>query len=99
MITGHHEGHRYLVSVTGERADWVLNARAVDGRAVLRHGKRRKVSLVEVPAEDRAPILKAYLKWSLGARAIIEVSHNAPVGDFEAVAAKYPVFRITPRDS
>lgn len=98
LITGNHDGERYLVSVTGEKADWVQNARAIGGRAVIRHGKRRKVSLLEVPVEEHAPILKAYLKWSLGARAIIEVSHKAPVADFEAVAAKYPVFRIVPRN-
>jgi deazaflavin-dependent oxidoreductase (nitroreductase family) len=98
LVTGSHEGERYLVSLVGPRCDWVKNARAADGRAVIRHGKRRKVMLVEVPVTERAPILKAYLKWSLGARAIIEVSHKAPVADFEAVAEKYPVFRIVPRD-
>ena len=96
LVTGSHEGERYLVSLVGPRCDWVKNARAADGRAVIRHGKRRKVRLVEVPVEERAPILKAYLKWSLGARAIIEVSHKAPVEEFEAVAEKYPVFRIVP---
>jgi hypothetical protein len=45
---------------------------------------------------ERAPIIKAYLKWSLGARAIIEVSHKAPVAEFEAAGAKYLVFRIVP---
>ena len=39
--------------------------------------------LEEVPVAERAPILKAYLKWSLGARAIIEVSHKAPVEEFD----------------
>jgi deazaflavin-dependent oxidoreductase (nitroreductase family) len=98
LVTGSHEGERYLVSLVGPRCDWVKNARAAGGKAVIRHGKRRRVRLEEVPVEERAPILKTYLKWSLGARAIIEVSHKAPVADFEAVAAKYPVFRIVPRD-
>ena len=96
LITCSCEGERYLVSVTGAGADWVRNARADDGRAVIRHGRRRRVQLQDIPVEERAPILKAYLKWSLGARAIIEVSHKAPVEEFEAVAAKYPVFRIVP---
>ena len=98
LVTGSHEGERYLVSLVGPRCDWVKNARAAGGKAVIRHGTRRRVRLEEVPVEERAPILKTYLKWSLGARAIIEVSHKAPVADFEAVAAKYPVFRIVPRD-
>jgi len=97
LITGTHEGERYLVSLVGPRCDWVKNAKAAGGEAVIRHGKRRRVRLEEVPVTERAPILKAYLKWSLGARAIIPVSHNVPVAEFETVAAKYPVFRIVPR--
>ena len=94
LITGSHEGERYLVSLVGPRCDWVKNAGAAGGEAVIRHGRRRRVMLEEVPVEERAPILKAYLKWSLGARAIIEVSHKAPVAEFEPIAGKYPVFRI-----
>jgi hypothetical protein len=94
LITGSYEGERYLVSLVGPRCDWVKNARAAGGEAVIRHGRRRRVMLEEVPVEERAPILKAYLKWSLGARAIIEVSHKAPVAEFEPIAGKYPVFRI-----
>lgn len=75
LITGSCGGESYLASVTGEAADWVRNARADDDRAMIRHGKKRPVRLEGVPVEGRAPILKAYLKWSLGARAIIEVSH------------------------
>ena len=94
LITGSYEGQRYLVSLVGPHCDWVRNTRAAGGEAVIRHGRRRRVMLEEVPVEERAPILKAYLKWSLGARAIIEVSHKAPVAEFEPIAGKYPVFRI-----
>src|SRR3990170_4822643 len=94
LITGSYEGQRYLVSLVGPHCDWVKNTRAAGGEAVIRHGRRRRVMLEEVPVEERAPILKAYLKWSLGARAIIEVSHKAPVAEFEPIAGKYPVFRI-----
>jgi len=94
LITASYEGRRYLVSLVGPHCDWVSNARASHGEAVIRHGKRTPVTLEEVPVEERAPILKAYLKWSLGARAIIEVSHDAAVEEFETVAEKYPVFRV-----
>jgi hypothetical protein len=97
LIIGADEGREYLVSLV-PACDWAQNALANGGRAVLRHGKRRRVTLVEVPVEQRAPILKAYLKWSLGARAIIAVSHKAPVAEFEPIATKYPVFRIDPRE-
>ena len=97
LITANYEGQRYLVSLVGRNCDWVRNARASHGEAVIRHGKRIHVTLEEVPVEARAPVLKAYLKWSLGARAIIEVSHNAAVEEFAIVAPKYPVFRIAGR--
>jgi hypothetical protein len=96
LIIGKYKRERYLVSLV-PGCDWVRNAGTADGEAVVRHGKRQRVLLQEVPVEERAPILKAYLKWSLGARAIIEVSHKAPVAEFEAIAGKYPVFRIVPR--
>ncbi len=96
LITGSYAGQRYLVSLVGPNCDWVGNARAAHGEAVIRHGKRTPVTLEDVPVEQRPPILKAYLKWSLGARAIIEVSHRAPVEEFASVADKYPVFRIVP---
>ncbi len=36
------DGQRYLVSMLGERAQWVHNVRAAGGRAVLRSGGRRR---------------------------------------------------------
>src|SRR3990170_1188404 len=53
-------GTRYLVSPRGE-AEWVRNVRAAGGEAMIRHRGRRSVRLEEVPAEQRAPIFKAYL--------------------------------------
>jgi hypothetical protein len=90
-------GERYLASMLGSGANWVRNARADGGRAVLRDGKRRdEVRLVEVPADERAPLLKAYLAVAPGARPHIPVDRRAPLAEFEAVAADYPVFRVTP---
>ncbi len=94
LILTEWTGQRYAVSVLGDRSDWVRNVRAADGQAVIRHGRRRRVRLEEVPAEERAPVLKAYLKWALGARHIFQVSHKAPVEEFERIAARHPVFRI-----
>ncbi len=93
LIAGQHEGHRYLVSVLGDDAQWVRNVRAA-GEGIIRRGKRRKVRLEEVPSARRAPMLKAYLKWSLGARPLFEVSHKAPVEEFQRIAPDHPVFRI-----
>ena len=90
-------GQRYAVSVLGDGSDWVRNIRAARHEAVIRHGRRQRVRLEEVPAEERAPVLKAYLKWALGARHIFGVPQNAPVEEFERIAPRHPVFRIGER--
>jgi hypothetical protein len=46
------------------------------------------------PVEERGPVLKAYLQRAPGARPHIPVDHNAPLEEFEPVAAQIPVFRI-----
>ena len=87
-------GERYLVSMLGQEANWVKNIRAAGGQASLRHGIREQVVLVEVDASLRAPILKAYLKIAPGARPHIPVDKDAPVAEFEKIAARYPVFKL-----
>ena len=88
------EGGRYLVSMLGERANWVRNLRADDGRAVLRHGRREAVRLEEVPIAQRPPILRRYLEVAPGGRPHIPVDRESPREQFEQVAAQIPVFRI-----
>jgi hypothetical protein len=95
VVTELH-GERYLVSMLGERANWVANLRAAGGRAVLRRGTPTAVRLVEVPVADRAPILRRYLALAPGARPHIPVDRHEPVSAFEPIAADYPVFRIVP---
>ncbi|GAA1737515.1 hypothetical protein GCM10009681_05210 [Luedemannella helvata] len=89
------DGERYLVAMLGERTNWVANVRANDGRAVLRHGIAEPVRLVEVDVEARAPILRRFLELAPGARPHIPIDRHAPVADFAAVAAQFPVFRVT----
>ena len=94
LVVADHGGEHYLVSMLGERSPWVRNVRAAGGRAVVRHGRRREVRLVEVPPDERAPVIKAYLARALGARPHIPVDPAAPVEAFETIAAAYPVFHI-----
>jgi deazaflavin-dependent oxidoreductase (nitroreductase family) len=89
------DGEWYLVSMLGERSQWVKNVRASQGHAVLRHGKARPVRLSEVPIGERAPILRSYLASVPGGRPHFPVDHRAALSEFAAVAAAYPVFRIT----
>jgi hypothetical protein len=93
-VVADYDGEQYLVSMLGEKSGWVPNIRAAGGKAVLKHGRRREVDLVEVPVGERAPILKAYIQRAIGARPHFEQSPDDPVEAFEPVADRYPVFRI-----
>lgn len=91
------DGERYLVSMLGSQANWVQNVAAAGGQATLRHGRVEQVQLEAVPVDQRAPILKAYLRRAPGARPHIPVDLDAPLEAFEAIAAQTPVFRVRPR--
>jgi deazaflavin-dependent oxidoreductase (nitroreductase family) len=88
------DGERYLVSMLGENVNWVHNVRAAGGRAVLRSGGREEVHLENVPADQRAPILRAYLQRAPGARPHVPVNKDAPLAEFAKIAPAFPVFRV-----
>jgi hypothetical protein len=98
VVIAELDGERYLVSMLGERANWPRNVRAAGGRAVLRHGRREAVRLVEVEPERRARILREYLAVAPGARPHIAIDHRAALPEFEHVAGDVPIFRITTRE-
>jgi F420H(2)-dependent quinone reductase len=85
---------RYLVSHLGSDVAWVRNVKATAGRAVLRHGRIEHVRLEEFAIDKRAPVLKAHLRHAPGARPHIPVDKDAPLEEFDAVAAQFPVFRV-----
>ncbi len=79
-------GQRYVVSTRGE-AEWVRNLRAAGGYCELRKGKTiEKLRAVEVPTEERAPILADYRS---------KVGREVK-GYFEKLpdARDHPVFRL-----
>jgi deazaflavin-dependent oxidoreductase (nitroreductase family) len=90
------EGNRYLVSMLGPRSDWVKNVEAAHGDAVIRQGSRRRVRLVPVPPGQRAPVLREYVRVAPGGRRHFPVPVGAPLSEFEAIAERYPVYRIDP---
>lgn len=92
-------GERYLVSMLGQDANWVRNVRAANGRAKLVHGMVEQVVLEEVDVALRAPIIKAFLGHAPGARPHIPVNKDAPISEFEKIAAQYPVFRVEIREA
>src|ERR671931_2096365 len=81
------DGARYLVAPRGE-TDWVRNLRAAGG-GELRHGRRAEpFRAVEVPDEDKPPLIAAYLeRWGYQVK-----------GQFEALPdpSDHPVFRVEP---
>ncbi len=87
-------GERYLVSMLGERANWVANLRAAGGAAVLLHGRRERVHLEEVEPAARPPILRRYLECAPGARPHVPVDRHAPLAAFARIAAQIPVYRL-----
>jgi hypothetical protein len=90
---------RYFVSMLGEQANWVRNLQAAGGKATMRHGRVEQVLLEDVPIEQRAPLLKAYLQIAPGARPHISVGKDAALDKFDQVAAEYPVFKVNPIES
>lgn len=87
----------YLVSMLGAQANWVHNVQAAEGKALLLHGRRRPVQLVEVPPHQRAPIIRRYLLLAWGARPHMSVTWHSPLREVAAVAADHPVFRVDRR--
>jgi deazaflavin-dependent oxidoreductase (nitroreductase family) len=93
VVVADYQGQRYLVAMLGQKSNWVRNLRA-DGRAVLRHGQREDVALVEDFSDKRAAILRRYLELAPGARPFFPIDRHAPLTEFEQIVGNYPVFRV-----
>jgi deazaflavin-dependent oxidoreductase (nitroreductase family) len=89
-------GEWFAVSMLGECA-WTRNVRAAGGEVVLRGRGWGPVRLVEVPEGERAPVLQRYVEKVPGGRPHLSVPVGAPLSRFEAVADRYPVFRVERR--
>jgi deazaflavin-dependent oxidoreductase (nitroreductase family) len=101
-----HDGEQYLIALAGE-SQWVRNVRAAGGRVVLdRRRQRRAATLVELPVQDRARVIRAYLlragrrpgsaPVAREARGYFGVS-DLTLAEIGAVANRYPVFRVMPQ--
>jgi hypothetical protein len=90
------EGRRYLVSMLGPQSDWVKNVEAAHGDAVIRRGRGHRVHLVPVPPGQRAAVLRAYLRIAPSGRQHFPLPVDAPLANVEAIAERYPVYRIDP---
>ncbi|MEO8539409.1 MAG: nitroreductase/quinone reductase family protein [bacterium] len=98
LVLTDYNDEQYLVSMLGRDADWVRNVRAANGDAYLRHGETRAVHLSEVPVDERAPILQAYVKRAPGGRKHFPVTTKDPIEAYAPIVGRYPVFKIEARD-
>ena len=97
------DGGHYLVALAGE-SEWVRNVRAAGGRVVLGRRQRHAARLVEVPENERAPVIQAYLLRAGGgpgsgavtneARYYFGLSAEPSLEEIGRIAKHYPVFRI-----
>jgi deazaflavin-dependent oxidoreductase (nitroreductase family) len=93
-----YEGERYLVAPRGE-TQWVRNLRA-SGEGRLVKGRRVETfTAVEVPDEEKPPLLRAYLrKWAWETGAFFDgVGARASDEEIRREAPRHPVFRIASR--
>ena len=89
-----HEGQRYLVAPRGN-TEWSRNVKAAGGEAAILRRGRKPVRLEEVPVEQRAPIIKAYLgENAMVTKREFGVEPDDELSVFEGIAPKHPVFRI-----
>jgi hypothetical protein len=89
-------GQRYVVSMFGTISDWVKNLEAARGNAIISHGGSVRARLVLVPPEERAPVLREYVRVASSGRKHFPLSVGASLTDFAAIAAQYPVYRVEP---
>lgn len=95
VVVAEHNGQHYLVSMLGDNTNWVRNVRAAGGRVVLSREHRRAVLLQELDDGNRGAILRRYLACSPGAQSHIQLAPDAPVEEFDRIASRYPIFRVS----
>lgn len=89
------EGKQYLVAPRGQ-TQWVRNIR-VSGEGELVLGSRaRRFKAVEIPDDQRVPILRSYLKrWKFEVGAFFQgVGPDSPDTELERIAPDHPIFRV-----
>ncbi len=88
------DGQRHIVAAFAD-ADWVGNVRAAGVGTLSRGNQAEAVSLAELPASEREPVLRAFLQQVPGGRRFFESPEPDAV---VAAASRYPVFGVVHRD-
>ena len=100
LCTG-YEGRSYLVALAGD-SNWVRNVRAAGGSVVISRRERHPAMLVEVPPQDRPPIIRAYshrpgrstTAAAREARTYFGLGTHPSEAQLQTAADRYPVFLI-----
>ena len=90
------EGRRYLVAPRGH-TQWVRNLRVSRSGRLLVGRRAEEFSAVELPDEEKVPLLRAYLKkwsWETG-QFFGGVGADAPEADLQRIAPDHPVFKLS----
>jgi deazaflavin-dependent oxidoreductase (nitroreductase family) len=88
---------RYLVAPRGH-TQWVRNMRVSHGGRLLLGRRVEPFDAVEVPDEEKPPILRAYLKrWKAEVGVFFEgVGPESSEEELRGIAPNHPVFRLLP---
>ncbi|WP_406118744.1 nitroreductase family deazaflavin-dependent oxidoreductase [Streptomyces sp. NBC_00989] len=82
-----HDGERYLIAPRGN-TEWSRNLRAANGGRLRRGGRVEEFEAVEVPAEERPPLIAVYLEQFGRFPTVAETFRQLPD------PADHPTFRI-----
>ena len=90
------DGRTYLVSPRGH-TQWSRNMRAAGGGRLRRGRRLDEFSAVEVADDDKAPIIRAYLReWAFEVGKFFDgITADSTDAELLAVADGFPVFEIT----
>ena len=92
------DGNQYLVSARGT-GQWVRNVRAAGGQLDLLLGRTRQHCVaIELPDEQKPPVLRAYLRrWKAEVGVFFEgVTADSGDDELQAVGPNHPVFLLRP---
>jgi deazaflavin-dependent oxidoreductase (nitroreductase family) len=95
-----YEGKQYLVAPRGH-TQWVRNIRASGGGELVLGNKTQAFRAVEIPDDQKVPILRDYLRrWKFEVGMFFGgVSADSSAAELRKIAPDHPVFRVDPATS